>query len=102
MSLFWSQVFAVFCDGTPDLGAMSWRGGTHCARTPVGSIPNTYVTNVRRKDSIQQNFGRHVEACLQRRVDACNARSRRDPSNSVARKMAGWSDWNFVGRALSC
>ena len=63
----------------------------------MGSIPNTYVTNVRSKDSIQQNFGRHVEACLQRCVDARNARSQRDPSNSTARKMVGWFDWNFGG-----
>ena len=67
----------------------------------MGSIPNTYVTIVRGKDIIQQNFGRHVEACLQKRVDACNAHSQRHPSNSAARKMAGWFDWNFLGRALS-
>ena len=63
----------------------------------MGSIPNTYVTNVRRKDSIQKNFGGHVEACLQRRVDAGNARSQRDPSSSAAREMAGCFDWNSVG-----
>ena len=73
----------------------------HCARTPVGSTPNTYVTIVRRKDSTQENFGRHVEAYLQKRVDASNAHSQRHPSNSAARKMAGWFDWNFLGRALS-
>ena len=67
----------------------------------MGSTPNTYVMIVRRKDSIQQNFGRHVEACLQKRVDASNAHSQRHPSNSAARKMAGWFDWNFLGRALS-
>ena len=67
----------------------------------MGSIPNTYVTSVRRKDSIQQNFSRHVEPCLQRRVDVCNARSQKDPSNSAARKMAGWFDWNSVDWTLS-
>ena len=67
----------------------------------MGSIPNTYVTIVRRKDSFQQNFGRHVEACLQKHVDACNAHPRRHPSNSAARRMAGWFNWNFLGRALS-
>ena len=64
-------MFAISCDGPPDLGVVSWRSGTH------------------------------VEARLQRRMDACNARSQRDPSNSAARKMDGWFDWNFVGRALS-
>ena len=67
----------------------------------MGCTPNMYVTIVRGKDSIQQNFGRHVEACLQKRVDASNAHSQRHPSNSDARNMAGWFDWNFLGRALS-
>ena len=67
----------------------------------MGSTPNTYVTIVRRKDIIQQNFGRHVEACLQKRVDASNAHSQRHPSNSAARKMVGWFDGKFLGRALS-
>ena len=49
-------MFAVLCDGPPDLAVVSKRGGAHCARTPVGSIPNTYVTNVRRKDSTQQTL----------------------------------------------
>ena len=67
----------------------------------MGSTLNTYVTIVRRKDSIQQNFGRHVEACLQKCVAASNAHLQRHPSNSAARKMAGWFDWNFLGRVLS-
>ena len=67
----------------------------------MGSTPNTHVTIVRRKDSIQRNFGRHVGACLQWRVDACNARSQRDPSNSAVIKMAGRFDWNSVSCALS-
>ena len=56
---------------------------------------------VRRKDSIQRNFGRHVEACLQGHLGAYNARLQRDPSNSVAIKMAGRFDWNSISCALS-
>ena len=65
-------------------------------------LSQRHICNGRKKHrQCPPRFCRYVEACLQRRVDACNAWSQRYPSNSAARKMAGWYDWNSVGRALS-
>ena len=83
----------------------SWRSELvrqRSLRLDSSGVCPKHVCNKRKAQrQYPADFDRHVEACLQRRVDAHNAHSQRDPSKSAARKMAGWFDWNFVGRALS-
>ena len=79
----------------------SWRIELVRQRSLHSDSSGVYPQHVFNERQVQRqypaSFGRHVEVCLQRRVDACNACSQRDPSSSAARKMAGWFDWNSIG-----